>query len=69
MTPLERVRCIPGLTATGNDQEIRINAVDFYLVARCFGDGHWYFDHDQCSVPKASYHLTLRKIIHDTLNP
>ena len=69
MTPLERVRSIPGLTATGNDQEIRINAVDFHLVARHFGDGKWHFIDEQCSVPKASYHLTLRKIIHDTLNP
>ena len=69
MTPLERVRTIPGLTATGNDHEIRVNAVDFRLVARYYGDGKWHFDEDQCSVPKAPYHLTLRKLIHDTLNP
>ena len=69
MTPLERVRSIPGLTATGNDHEIRVNAVDFHLVARRFGDSAWHFMEAESSVPKASYHLTLRKIIHDTLNP
>lgn len=69
MTPLERVRSIPGLTATGNDQEIRVNAVDFYLVVRRFGGSAWHFMEAESSVPKASYHLTLRKIIHDTLNP
>lgn len=68
MTPLERVRSIPGLTATGNDHEIRVNAVDFHLVARNY-TGKWHFIDEQCSVPKAPYHLTLRKIIHDTLNP
>lgn len=68
MTALERVRMIPGVTATGNEEEIRVNAMDFYLVARNY-TGTWHFDHDQCSVPKATFHLTLRKIIHDALNP
>lgn len=69
MTPLERVRCIPGVTATGSDDFIRVNAIDFTLVLRRFGDGKWHFDHDQCSNPKANHHFTLRKLIHDTLNP
>ena len=75
MTPLERVRTIPGITATGTktftgkDSEIRVNAPDFTLVARRFGDSAWHFIEAESSVPKASYHLTLRKLIHDALNP
>lgn len=69
MTPLERVRCIPGLTATGNDQEIRINAVDLTLVVRRFSDSKWHFMEAESSVPKAPHHFTLRKLLDDALNP
>lgn len=69
MTPLERVRCIPGVTATGSEEFIRINAMDYTLVVRRFGDSKWQFMEAESSVPKASHHFTLRKLIHDTLNP
>lgn len=71
MTPLERVRSLPGLVAQGNDRRIEVFADGMVLIWRLEirpRGNMWALFDEASTPPKQPYHLTLRRLIHEVLN-